>query len=94
VKGKGRDFKMFAKETSKHSGAFSLFDKDYVKTGIFPKEFSQWPHHTFDLKQQSDYAVEDLPSRNEVEETINQAFLFVEKVKEVLKSKLERAGKL
>ena len=27
--------------TSKHAGAISLFDKEYVKEGIFPKELSK-----------------------------------------------------
>lgn len=27
--------------TSKHSGAIALFDREYVKTGLFPKEMSK-----------------------------------------------------
>ena len=37
-------------ETSKHSGAISLFDKEFVKTGMFKKEFSRWLHDAFDLR--------------------------------------------
>ncbi len=36
------------RETSKHSGAISLFDKEFVKTGLFSKEFSRWIHDAFD----------------------------------------------
>jgi uncharacterized protein (UPF0332 family) len=30
------------RETSKHSGAISLFDKEFVKAGLFSKESSRW----------------------------------------------------
>ena len=73
------------KETSKHSGAISLFDKDYVKKGIFPKELSRWLHDAFDLRQRSDYAVQYVPSREEAEEIINQAVSFVSHVSEKLR---------
>jgi uncharacterized protein (UPF0332 family) len=33
-------------ETSKHTGVISLFDRDFVKPGVFSKELSQWLHHT------------------------------------------------
>jgi uncharacterized protein (UPF0332 family) len=39
------------KETSKHSGVISLFDKEFVKKGTFPKELSRWLHAAFDLRQ-------------------------------------------
>ncbi|RLB33320.1 MAG: DNA-binding protein, partial [Deltaproteobacteria bacterium] len=73
------------KETSKHSGAISLFDKDYIKKGIFPKELSRWLHDAFDLRQRSDYAVQYVPSREEAEEIINQAVSFVSHVSEKLR---------
>jgi len=38
-------------ETSKHSGAIALFNKDFVKQGIFKKDFSRWLHDAFDLRQ-------------------------------------------
>lgn len=46
------------KETSKHSGAIALFNKDFVKQGIFKKDYSRWLHDAFDLRQRSDYAAE------------------------------------
>ncbi|GIW89833.1 MAG: hypothetical protein KatS3mg109_0265 [Pirellulaceae bacterium] len=50
------------KETSKHSGAIALFDRDYVKPGIFPKELSRAVHEAFDLRQRADYSAEYTPS--------------------------------
>jgi len=46
------------RETSKHSGAITLFDKEFVKTGTFKKECSRWLHSAFDLRQRSDYAID------------------------------------
>ncbi|MBW2065547.1 MAG: HEPN domain-containing protein, partial [Deltaproteobacteria bacterium] len=57
-------------ETSKHSGAISLFDKDYVKTGVFTKEFSRWLHEAFDLRQRADYTPTYSPSSEEAEVTL------------------------
>lgn len=41
--------------TSKHSGALSLFDREFVKTGLFPRELSRALHLAFDLRQKHDY---------------------------------------
>ena len=43
------------KSTSKHSGIISLFDRKYVKNGIFAKDYSKWLHEAFDLRQRADY---------------------------------------
>ena len=81
------------KETSKHSGAISLFDKDYVKTGIFPKDFSRWLHNAFDLRQRSDYAAKYSLSKEEAEETLQNAISFVKEVKAKLTEQIDTAGK-
>ncbi|NEQ34505.1 MAG: HEPN domain-containing protein [Leptolyngbya sp. SIO4C5] len=41
--------------TSKHSGVMGLFDREFVKTGIFSKELSRSLHRAFDERQASDY---------------------------------------
>lgn len=40
---------------SKHSGVISIFDRDYVKKGVFTLEMSKWIHESFDLRQRADY---------------------------------------
>lgn len=32
------------RETSRHSGAIALFDREFVKPGQLPKELSRWLH--------------------------------------------------
>ena len=72
------------KETSKHSGAIALFDKDFVKQGIFEKDYSRWLHDAFDLRQRSDYTAGYQASPDDAESTLNNAETFVAKVKDVL----------
>jgi uncharacterized protein (UPF0332 family) len=39
----------------KHRGAISLFDREFVHTGLLPKEFSFDLHRVFELRQVDDY---------------------------------------
>jgi uncharacterized protein (UPF0332 family) len=71
-------------ETSKHSGAITLFDKEFVREGTFKKDFSRWLHSAFDLRQRSDYSIDIKVTKKEAETTLAQATAFVNKVKEVL----------
>ena len=71
-------------ETSKHSGAISLFDKEFVKTGMFKIEFSRWLHDAFDLRQRSDYVAQIQVSKEEASQMLAQAKAFVAGVKSKL----------
>jgi uncharacterized protein (UPF0332 family) len=75
-------------ESSKHSGVIALFDRDFVKKGIFKKNLSRWLHDAFDLRQRSDYAAEYQASREEAEETLKNAESFVDEVKKVLSKEM------
>jgi uncharacterized protein (UPF0332 family) len=76
------------KETSKHSGAIALFDKDFVKQGIFKKDYSRWLHDAFDLRQRSDYAAEYHVAGAEAEKTMKNADVFVAEVNNVLSKEM------
>ena len=41
--------------TSKHAGALTLFDREFVKRGLFGQEHSRSLHELFDLRQRADY---------------------------------------
>ena len=73
------------KETSKHSGAVSLFDREFVKRGYFSKDLSQWLHEAFDLRQISDYSAQSAISIEDAQLSFDHAKAFVEEVKSVLK---------
>ena len=72
------------RETSKHSGAISLFDKEFVKAGTFNKDFSRWLHEAFDLRQRSDYTIGHQVTREEAQVTLEHAVSFVSEVKNIL----------
>jgi uncharacterized protein (UPF0332 family) len=72
------------KETSKHGGAISLFDREFVKTDIFPQQFSRWLHHAFDLRQRCDYEAQFNISAEDSEATFTSAEQFVAYVKTII----------
>jgi uncharacterized protein (UPF0332 family) len=71
--------------TSKHKGVLSIFDKEYVKEKVFPKEMSKLFHQAFSLRQESDYSEFSFITREETLEIMNGAKGFIRKVKEYLK---------
>lgn len=72
--------------TSKHSGAISLFDKEFIKTGILDKEFSKVLHRAFELRQKGDYMEQTEVTKQDIEEIQPKAVLFVNKAKTYLKA--------
>jgi len=71
-------------ETSKHKGVISLFDRDFVKTGIFNKEMSVWLHSSFELRLTADYAELTDISAAQAEECYSQASEFLQRVSDFL----------
>jgi uncharacterized protein (UPF0332 family) len=78
------------KETSKHSGALSLFDREFVKPGIFNKELSRWLHNAFDLRQVFDYAPQSSITLEDAKLVYEHAKEFVQQVKSVYEKKYEQ----
>lgn len=70
--------------TSKHTGVLSIFDREYVKHEIFPKEMSKLFHQAFYLRQQCDYEEFTLITKEETIEILDGAKKFLEKIKEHL----------
>ena len=75
---------LLGKGTSKHSGAIALFDREFVRSGAFNKEFSRWLHEVFLDRQRSDYDELVLVSRQEAAEALDHARRFVEQAKDYL----------
>jgi len=68
--------------TSKHTGAISLFDREFVKKGIFDKELSKTLHRAFELRQKGDYMEEVEVTDEDIDEMFPRVIDFVEKIKE------------
>ena len=67
--------------TSKHGGAMALFDREFVKSGIFDKQFSHWLHEAFNRRQKSDYGEMIQVTDDEASQAAEEARRFVEEVK-------------
>jgi uncharacterized protein (UPF0332 family) len=67
--------------TSKHYGVISMFDKEFIKTGIFDKELSKALHRAFELRQKGDYMEQVEITQADIDEIFPATLDFVEKIK-------------
>ncbi|MEO0079366.1 MAG: HEPN domain-containing protein [candidate division WOR-3 bacterium] len=79
---------IIGKGSSKHAGVIGLFDKEFVKSGLFPVESSRALHEAFDERQKSDYEPAKMASREEAAEALARAQRFVEQVGEYISRRL------
>ena len=63
---------------SKHSGVMAYFQRNYVKSGIFEKEYSKILIQAFEIRSESDYDDYYVMSREEVEEQVKNAQFFLD----------------
>jgi len=70
--------------TSKHAGALTLFDREFVKKGAFGQECSRSLHELFDLRQRADYRDLFEVSHQRAESAIAAAEKFVDEVRKYL----------
>ena len=78
--------------TSKHQGAISLFDREFVRTGIFNRELSYWLHEAFEMRLDADYAeLVDVPEE-EAHRILDNAETFILQVKIHLRGWLTDTG--
>lgn len=70
--------------TSKHMGAISLFDKEFVKTGIIEKEMSKILHRAFELRQKGDYMEESDITKEDIEEMFPKTLNFINNIRKHL----------
>jgi uncharacterized protein (UPF0332 family) len=58
---------------TKHTQAMAFFDREFVKTGIFPRELSRSLHLGFDQRQVNDYGDIWAVNREEAETVFSEA---------------------
>ena len=66
-------------QVAKHSGALALFDQQFVKPGLLPKEMSKALHRAFEWRQIGDYRVWHFTNEQALE-ILQQAEAFVQTV--------------
>lgn len=76
--------------TSKHTQLIGYFNKNYVKTGIFPKEIGKFFKQSFENRSKSDY--QDLVefTKKQVEQDYEMMKKFITFAEGVIKEKLEK----
>lgn len=67
--------------TSKHIGAISLFDREFIKIGVFDKELSKTLHRAFELRQKGDYMEETEITKEDIDEIFPKTRDFVDKIR-------------
>ena len=67
-----------------HSGIITEFRRRYIKTGLFPIEFSDMIGNAFEIRNDSDYEDFSTISESEALQQIENAKLFLEAVKEFI----------
>ena len=74
----------FEIDMKQHSGVISEFRRLYIKTDIFQSELSQMISSLFEIRSDSDYDDFFVISKNEVDEQIKNAELFLTSVRTYL----------
>jgi uncharacterized protein (UPF0332 family) len=69
---------------SKHVRAIGLFNKEFVRTGVFPKNLSEYLHRAFELRQKGDYHAGKPTSREKALEIFHQAEAFLRSIQAYL----------
>jgi uncharacterized protein (UPF0332 family) len=74
--------------TSKHSGVIAFFDREFIKTGIFPRELSKYLHLAFQRRQQNDYGDILEVDGEDGRRACLEAQIFIDRVEPYLKSNI------
>jgi uncharacterized protein (UPF0332 family) len=73
-------------DSKKHSGIIAAFRQRYIKTGIFPPEFSDMIRDAFDARGNSDYADFFIIAKGDVIRQIENARIFLAAAETYLKT--------
>ncbi len=72
-----------------HRGLFIMFNKEYIKNGIFDKAFSAILKEASMIRDKSDYDDFYIVSRDEAKQQIENAEKFLNEISKYLESKLK-----
>ena len=69
---------------SSHHAVISFFNKEFVKTGIFDKKYYESLEMGFNLRQNSDYEIETVITKQQAKTLISNAKEFLKEAKKYL----------
>lgn len=76
-------------DRKKHSGVVAYFQENYIKSGVFDKEYSYIVKNAFQVRQESDYEDFCIISKEDVKEQIENAEKFITSVEQYVKTIIE-----
>jgi len=82
-----RDFK-----TSKHQQLIGWFNKSFVHSGVFPKNFTTIVKRAFDARMDADYEVDQVPSDSDIETLLDEMRIFIGALKDWIILQHEQQG--
>ncbi|MDR2693159.1 MAG: HEPN domain-containing protein [Chitinispirillales bacterium] len=79
-------------DSKKHSGVIDNFRKNYIKTGIFPHEYSKIIGRAFEVRLESDYEAFYVVSKTDVTAQVENAKTFLEAVEKYVEGRTKFIG--
>ena len=65
-----------------------MFDREFIKSGIFDKELSKILHRSFELRQKADYMEQPEITKADIDEILPKTVSFINEIKQyILKNK-------
>lgn len=71
---------------SKHAGVIAYFQKEYIKSGIFDKQYSKYLQGAFQIRNSCDYDDFFIASRQDAEEQYHRAEEMVRVISQYVES--------
>ena len=73
---------------SKHGQVKGFFNREFIKTGIFPKEFGKLFNTVFEYRHKFDYVDLILPEKELIVDYISEANIFINTLSEFIKKQI------
>ena len=70
--------------SSKHQGVIALFDENFIKQNILPKELGKLLHRAFEMRQAGDYRDLLVVTEEQAIDAVNSAHQFLSAIEEKL----------
>ncbi|MBI3162254.1 MAG: HEPN domain-containing protein [Chloroflexi bacterium] len=68
------------RESSKHQGVIALFDENFIKQNILPKELGKLLHRAFEMRQAGDYRDMLVTTEEQAADAIHSANKFLKAI--------------
>ena len=76
-------------DSKKHSGVIDAFRKGYIRTGVFPAEFSDIIKNAFEIRLESDYEAFYIVPKADVAAQVENAGIFLEAVEKYVGERIK-----